>query len=192
MTETKEQEVMEVEELRVPMSIGKIFAESGLFPDIKSQAQAVVKILAGKELGLSPFQSMKNIYLVGGKLAIMANALAAIIKNGNKYDYRIDSLTDQECKIMFLKIKGDKTEEIGISEFNFKDAAKAGLANKDNYKSYPKNMMFARALTNGVHFYCPDAAISWNTYEELDEWQTIPVKQTIELMESGEVVDGTA
>jgi hypothetical protein len=37
------------------MSIGKAFAESGMFPDIKSAAQAIVKIQAGVTYGLGVF-----------------------------------------------------------------------------------------------------------------------------------------
>lgn len=187
MTNKDEQEVMEIESLREPMSIGKIFAESGMFPDVKSQAQAVVKILAGRELGLSPFESMKNIYLVNGKLAIQSNALASLIKSNNKYDYRVDVLTDQECKITFLRIKGEKPEEVGTSEFTFKDAAKAGLVNKDNWKSYPKNMLFARALANGVRFYCPDAACGWHVQEEYEDLLPVERKETITIDAQGNV-----
>ena len=63
-----------VDELKQPMAIGEVFAKSGMFPDVKSQAQAVVKILAGKELGLSPFESMGSIYVVNGRLSLTAKA----------------------------------------------------------------------------------------------------------------------
>ena len=43
-----ENELQVIDELRQPMAIGEVFAKSGMFPDVKSQAQAVVKILAGK------------------------------------------------------------------------------------------------------------------------------------------------
>ena len=188
MTKSDEKEVMELESLREPISIGKIFAESGMFPDTKTQAQAVVKILAGRELGLSPFESMKNIYLVNGKLAIQSNALASLIKSSKKYDYRVDIITDQECKITFLRFKkDDTTEEIGVSEFTFKDAAKAGLVNKDNWKSYPKNMLFARALANGVRFYCPDAACGWHVQEEYEDLLPVDRKETITIDAEGNV-----
>jgi hypothetical protein len=37
-----------------------------------------------------------------------------------------------------------------------KDAAAAGLTNKDNWKKYPRNMLFARAISNGQKWYAPD------------------------------------
>ena len=189
MTNKENKEIMSIESLREPMAIGEVFAQSGMFPDIKSQAQAVVKILAGRELGLSPFESMKNIYLVSGKLAIQSNALASLIKSSNKYDYKVEVLTETECKISFW-MKGENKERIiGVSEFTFKDAAKAGLANKDNWKSYPKNMMFARALANGVRFYCPDAACGWHVSEEFEDIYSNDKKQVITINAEVEVIN---
>ena len=37
-----------------------------------------------------------------------------------------------------------------------KDASAAGLTNKDNWKKYPRNMLFARAISNGQKWYAPD------------------------------------
>ena len=82
-------EIQTYDELKQPMAIGEVFAKSGMFPDVKSQAQAVVKILAGKELGLSPFEAMGNLYLVNGKLSLTSKAMAGLIKKRKKYDYII-------------------------------------------------------------------------------------------------------
>ena len=189
MTKNEEKEIMECESLREPMAMGDIFAQSGLFPDIKTKAQAAVKILAGKELGLSPFESMKNLYLVNGKLAIQSNALASLVKTNPKYDYKVEVITNEECKISFWEIKGDTKTEIGVSEFTFKDAAKAGLANKDNWKNFPRNMLFARALANGVRFYCPDAACGWHIAEEYEDLLPANRTETITITAKGEVVN---
>ena len=182
-----EQELCEYESLKEPMAIGEIFAKSGMFPDIKSQSQAVVKILAGKELGLSPFESMKNIYLVSGKLALQSNALASLIKTSPKYDYHVDVITNEECKITFFQREGEKRIEIGVSEFTFKDGAKAGLVNKDNWKNFPRNMLFARALANGVRFYCPDAACGWHVQEEYEDLLPETRKETITIDADGNI-----
>lgn len=190
MTKKEETEIMEVESLREPMSVGKIFAESGMFPDIKSQAQAAVKIMAGRELGLSAFESMKNLYLVNGKLAIQSNALASLIKTNPKYDYTVDVITNEECKITFYEVEGDIKTSIGVSEFTFKDAAKAGIVNKDSWKNYPKNMLFARALANGVRFYCPDAACGWHVQEEYEDLLPENRKETVTIEADGTVVKG--
>jgi hypothetical protein len=81
--------------LQESMSLGDVFVKSGMFPDLKSQAQAVVKILAGRELGLSPLQSITDIYMVNGKVALQAKLIASLIKKSGKYDYHIDKLDEQ-------------------------------------------------------------------------------------------------
>lgn len=170
-------EIMSYEPLREPMAIGEVFAKSGMFPDVKSQAQAVVKILAGKELGLSPFESMGSIYVVNGRLALASKAMAGLIKKSKKYDYVIKKLDETECTIDIINNDG----VVGSTTFTFKDAAKAGLVNKDNWKNYPRNMLFARALSNACRFYCPEIISGYYSTEELEDLNepTIPAKTSV-------------
>lgn len=170
-------EMMVLDELKQPMAIGEVFSKSGMFPDVKSQAQAVVKILAGKELGLSPFESMGSIYVVNGRMALASKAMAGLIKRSKKYDYVIKKLDDAECTIDIVNADG----VVGSTTFTFKDAAKAGLVNKDNWKNYPKNMLFARTLSNACRFYCPEVISGYYTTEELEDLNepVAPVKTSV-------------
>lgn len=133
-------------------SLGEIFARSGYFSDARDAAQAVVKILAGKELGLPPIASMTGINIIKGKVSLSATVMAAVLRRHGDYNYRVKKHTEEVCEIEFF-FKG---ESIGISKFDKQDAAKAGLLNGDNYKKYPRNMMFARAMSNGIRWYCPE------------------------------------
>lgn len=174
------------------MELGKIFADSGVFPDIKSASQGYIKILAGRELGLSPMQSLNSFYFVGGRLGITANTIGSLIKKSNKYDYTIKKHDDTECTIVFNRIKDDKEILLGESQFTIKDAAKAGIVNGVNWKNYPRNMLYARAIMNGARWYCPDIMTSFTTsFEELsdvEEVYSVDNKQTITLTEDGQVV----
>ena len=168
--ETENQELQVSEMLREPMELGKVFAASGIFKDVKTAAQAVVKILAGKELGLSPIESMNSLYIVNDKIAVLATMIAARIKRSAKYDYRVIKLDETECSISFVSMNGvDEFKELGISTYTIKDAAKAGIVNKDNWRNYPRNMLFARALSNGARWYCPDSLASFHSVEELQD-----------------------
>lgn len=181
------QEIMNFESLKEPMAIGQIFAESGMFTDIKTQAQAVVKILAGKELGLSPFQSVSGIYMVNNKLALQANVMSSLVKNSKKYDYVVNNIDDAECSLTFFK--GET--KLGDSIFTFKDAAKAGLVNKDVWKNYPRNMLFARALSNGARWYCPEVICGWHTVEEMNDIEPVSNnKKIVEITAEGSVING--
>lgn len=131
------------------LSLGKAFFESGLFTDIKSAQQAVVKIMAGAEISLPPFASMSGIHIIQGKPTIGAGLIAARIKGSGKYDYRVITQTEVTCSIDFYQGK----EKIGNSTFTFDQAKKAGTKNLDKF---PANMLFARAISNGVKWYCPD------------------------------------
>jgi hypothetical protein len=157
--------------------LAEVFVQSGFFKDIKAQSQAIVKILLGKELGLKPIQSVLAVHMVEGRPEIAAATLGALIKRSGKYDYRVIEHTAEACSIEFFEVSAfqdggpgallKKTREsIGISRFEMADAVRAGLAHKSNYKSYPKNMMFARALSNGVKWYCLDAIGSIPVYTE--------------------------
>ena len=171
------------------MELGKIFAESGVFPDIKSASQGYIKILAGRELGLSPMQSLNSFYFVNGKLGITANTIAALIKNSKKYDYRIKIHTEQECVIEFISIDD---AVIGESAFSIKDAARAGIVNGVNWKNYPKNMLFCRALMNGARWHCADVMSSFNvSIEELYDVTPEKTIKTVEIAENGEVTNGS-
>ena len=131
------------------MNIGEAFAKSGMFADVKNAAQAIVKIHAGQELGLPPFASMSGIHIIQGKPTIGAGLIASCVKGSGKYDYRVMEQTEKICSIDFYQGK----EKIGNSTFTIDDAKKAGTKNLDKF---PKNMLFARAISNGVKWFTPD------------------------------------
>jgi hypothetical protein len=64
-------------------------AKSGMFPDVTDGAKALVKILAGKEIGVTPFQAMTNIHIIQGKATMGANLIAAKVNGSGRYDYRV-------------------------------------------------------------------------------------------------------
>jgi hypothetical protein len=131
------------------MNISKAFYESGMFTDIKSIAQAMVKISAGQEIGIPPFAAMTGIHIIQGKPTIGAGLIASRLKGSGKYDYRVVEASEKVCSIDFYQ----GNTKIGNSTFTIEDARKALTKNIDKF---PKNMLFARAISNGVKWYCPD------------------------------------
>lgn len=131
------------------IQMGKVFFESGLFTDLKSAAQAVVKIQAGAELGIPPFAALSGVHIIQGKPTIGANLMAGKIKSSGKYNYKVTQQDEKACVIDFYEGK----EKIGTSTFTMDDAKKADTK---NIGKFPRNMLFARAISNGVRWYCPD------------------------------------
>ena len=170
------------------MEYGKVFADSKVFPDISSAAQGAVKILAGREVGLSPMQAINSFYFVSGKLGMASQTMGALIKKSGKYDYEPINLTTEGCTIAFYRVNNGTKEKLGESTFDKARAAKAGIINKDNWKNYPENMYFARALANGARWFCPDAISGFYTVEELQDLEPNKEERIITLdAETGEV-----
>ena len=133
-------------------SLSEIFAQSGYFSDARGAAQAAVKILAGRELGLPPIASMTGINIIKGKVSLSAVVMASVLKRSPGYDYKVVDLSESVCKIEFIH----NGQSLGISKFDMQDAKQAGLLDSGMYKKYPRNMLFARAMSNGIRWYCPE------------------------------------
>lgn len=147
MEQTKQVSVLNFQEIS---TMGKVFAESGMFADAKAAAQAIVKIQAGQEIGIPPFAAMSGIHIIQGKPAIGAGLMASCVKGSGKYDYEVKVMDEKICTIEF-KTKAGKL--LGTSTFTIEDAKKAQTKNLDKF---PKNMLFARAMSNGVKWFTPD------------------------------------
>lgn len=133
--------------------VSKMLAQSRFFTDAIDAAQCGVKVLAGTELGFGAFASMTGIHIIKGRPSIGANLMAAAVKRHPNYNYRVLEHTEQVCRIEFYERWDGKLQAVGTSEFTLADAKKAGTQNLDKYA---RNMLFARAMSNGVKWYCPD------------------------------------
>ena len=136
-------------------TLGTVLVRSGYFKDTSQLSQAIVKVLAGQEVGFGPIASMQNIFLVQGKVSYGSGLIAAAIQKSGRYRYRVTKIDREGCTIKFFERAGDKWDELGVSSFGPEDAHQAGLKSQ-TYAQYPRNMYFARALTNGARWYCPD------------------------------------
>ena len=129
----------------------KAFHRSGMFPDLQNAEQAYVKLVAGREMGIGPMAAMSGIQIIQGKPTLSANLLAAAVKRHPRYDYLVEHHDGTSCRLSFHQ----DGRQIGVSDFSLEDAARAGLKGP-TWQKYPEALLFARALTQGVRWYCPD------------------------------------
>lgn len=135
----------------------RAFVASGMFGrDMDKISKGITKIMAGQELGLAPFASMRAVHVIEGNATLSANTMAGMVKSSGRYDYEVKKKEMDECVIDFFEIRNGKRTKIGTESFNNEEAKAAGLLNKQNWQKYPKAMMFARCISNGVRTYCPD------------------------------------
>lgn len=148
--------------------VGDVFVKSGFFADTRDAAQAIVKVMAGQELGFAPIASMTGVYIVKGKVSLSANLIAAAVKRSGRYTFRVRQHDAQICEIEFFELdKSGNKESIGVSSFSMKEAREGqinmdwdkhsnGWKEKATWKNFPRNMLYARAMSNGAKWYCPD------------------------------------
>lgn len=135
----------------VAKQMGDAAAHAGQYGS-KNAAELAIRIQYGVELGMGPAAALMSVQVVQGKPTLTAPAVAGRIKASGRYNYRVTDHTDESCRIVFY----EAGEEIGDSVFTMKDAQQAGLLSNATWKKYPRNMLFARALTNGARWHCPD------------------------------------
>lgn len=169
--------------------------ESGYFKDAMNKAQAIVKVMAGAELGLPPFASMTGIHIIQGKPALGSNTIATLIKNDKRYDYRVKECNSKKCIIEFF----EEGQSIGETSFTMEEAQHAGLTGKDNWKKYPSDMLFSRCITRGAKRHVPGVFGGAPVYtpeelgQETDEEGFIVVDQDLKNVESnGKIYEASA
>jgi hypothetical protein len=151
-------------ELETLYRLAKAMSMSGFFKDARDAEKALAKLVFGRDLGVSATAALTQIHIIEGKPEISANLQAQMLRRAG-YDFRVvtpDELRDTECEIVALR----DGEEVGREKFTMKDAQRADLAKKDVWRKYPRNMLWARAMSNVVAFHCPEVTQGIRVYAE--------------------------
>lgn len=142
----------------------------------------------GRTLGLTDTQSAANIHIIGGKPVLGAQLMGSLIKRSGKYNYRVKEHTEESCTILFYEKWDGQWEECGESVFTFKDAQTAGITGNPTWKKYRRNMLFARALSNGAKWYCPDV-FGGSVYTEDEAMEIRTTGSAIEQLPQADITD---
>lgn len=135
--------------------IAQLYAQSGMFPHLDSVSKAFVVIQAGRAWGFGAFASVAGINIIHGRPEMSAGMMSARIKQymDGKYSYAIERHDNEVCELTFT----EDGQEVYRSRFSVQDAEQAGLTRSSMWDKYRRNMLFARALSNGARWVCPDA-----------------------------------
>lgn len=164
--------------------IATLMAASEFFKDADEAPKAFAKILVGLDLNIPITAALRDVNIIQGRPALSANLIAALIKKSGKYKYIITEHTLDKCKIEFSERedKASSWEYQGFVEFTMEDAKTAGLLTNLTWKKYPKDMLFARAISSGARKYCGDVLMgSVYTPDELDP--------NVSLDQDGNIID---
>lgn len=138
--------------------------QSGYFKDATSVSRAITKALIGQSMGMGLVQSMNSLYVIDGRVAMDSHAIrnTAVMAG---YTIKTLTLDETKCVLEWSVRKEGKEEVLGTSEYTWEDATKAGLVSKSNWQKFPKDMLFARAITRGARMYANQAFANQPVYE---------------------------
>jgi hypothetical protein len=143
------------QEFQTMKELGAMAVASGFLPaSIKTPEQAVVIMLKGRELGIGPMEAFSKISVIQGKPCMDAELMLSMgLKKIPGLVVNVLETTNTNCTIE-AKRPGGKLVSLS---FNWEDATRAGLTNKDNWKKYPGTMLRWRAISAIAKIVFPDA-----------------------------------
>lgn len=157
-------------------------------------AQALVKILRGRDLGIPPMTAIQDIHIIEGKTSVGAHLMAALIRQSSEYDYKILKGDDKKAEIEFFRLWNGEWESMGTSIYTWEMAVKSGKSQGANYENWKEDMLYARALSRGTKRFCPDllmgsAYVTGELEEEPQEDHRVHVMKPLHIDEATGVID---
>lgn len=139
--------------------------KSGMFKKLPNVSAAVMVMTMGRDLGLSPSTALTNIHFFDGKPTMSGNLMWSLVTSNPEYRRsRVVKLTDKECVLRFHRVCEEETILDQEWSFTETDAKTAQLLGKDNWKKYPKAMLFNRAVSTGFKLFCPHLSMGYTIY----------------------------
>lgn len=131
---------------------------------LRGKNEAVLAcVLYGAELGLGPMQSLNSIHVIEGRTAMSPELMRAMVA---RHGHRIDVIENSATACEVKGIRSD-TGSMATVRWTMDDAKLAGLAGKNNWKTYPRAMLLARATSELCRIVFPDviAGLSYTPEE---------------------------
>lgn len=142
---------------------GRYIAQSKLF-GVKTPDEAIALMLIAQGEGRNPFEAARDYHIIQGRPALKADAIMSRFQQAGgsvkwlQYDDK--------------KVSGEFTHPQGGTvtiTWTFEQAQKIGLTAKDNWKNYPRAMLRARCISEGVRTVYPGACSGIYTKEEVED-----------------------
>jgi len=128
-------------------------------------AAITAALLYGSEVGLGRMQSLAKIAVINGRPTLAAEAQRALILAAG-HDLWIEESNTTRCTVCGRRRGSDAVSRV---TWTIDDAKRAGLAQKAPWRSYPRQMLLARASAELARAVFPDAIGGLLATEELDD-----------------------
>ena len=147
-------------------TLGTWALKSGL-AKVETVEAAIVIMMTGMELGLTPMQSLRGIYSVEGRPFLASDTMVALVwQSGLCEDWEVIETTELVATIRAKRRGG---QEITRS-FTSADAERAGLVKaKGGHEKYPRTMLLHRCVAVVARELFPDVILGMYVPEEQAE-----------------------
>lgn len=155
------------DELAILREYGDIVVKSGMAPaHIKTAEAAIVVMRYGAQLGIDEFTALQNMYIIGGKPAAYARLIQSLILRDHGGDaIQIIESTAARCA---LSCRRRDTGYITEVAYTIDEARQAGIVDTNKvWKQYPKDMLFARAISRAGRQIYMDSTLGMYVPEEI-------------------------
>lgn len=140
-------------------------AKSGLF-GMKTPEQALALMLVAQSEGLHPARAAMEYHVIQGRPALKADAMLARFQAaGGKVEWK--AYTDEKVVGVFSHPNGGSIEV----DWSIDRAKQAGVYGKNpTWKSYPRAMLRARCISEGIRSIYPGVSVGVYTPEEVADF----------------------
>jgi hypothetical protein len=138
-------------------------AKSGLF-GVRTPDQAMSLMLIAQAEGLHPAIAARDYHIIQGRPSLKSDALLARFQaNGGKVEWI--EYTDQAVTAKVSHPQGGTVE----IRWSYQMAERAGLTKNPTWRQYPRQMLRARVISEGVRAVFPGVAVGVYTSEEVQD-----------------------
>ena len=143
-------------------------AKSGLF-GVKNPDQAFALMCVAQAEGLHPAIAARDYHVISGRPTLKADAMLARFQTaGGSIKWK--ELTETKATATFSHAQGGSVD---IS-WTIDMAKKAGLLKNPTWNSYPRSMLRARCISEGIRTVFPGVVAGYYTPEEIEDSQAEP------------------
>lgn len=176
-------------EFQVYQVLARNAAQSQFYKGVGGEAQIIMIMLAARELGIKPMMALNGgIHCIQGKIELSARLMASLIRQRG-HNMNIKELTEEKCVIEGKRIDNGDTFS---AEFTIQEAQKAGLVRSgSNWTKYPKDMLYARAMSRLARQLFPDIIGTSYVEGEIKDAQYEVIPSPVEEVKEDPIEDET-
>jgi len=144
--------------------MAEVAAGSKMFGFKNTQEALAIMLLCQAE-NLHPAVAMRDYHVIQGRPALKADAMLARFQQaGGSVQWK--DYTDEKVTGVFSHPSGGSLEV----SWSLAQAKSIGIANKDNWRNYPRAMLRARCVSEGIRSVYPGCVVGVYTPEEVQDF----------------------